>query len=187
MKKSVVLLFALFIGFGGVQSQDIEVGFFGGVSYYVGDINPGIHYMQSKSAYGILARYNMNTRMAVKVNFYHGKIAGDDALSNAMENRNLSFESSINEMSAVFEFNFLPYFTGSKRTYFTPYIFGGASVFTYNPKAGNVILRDIGTEGQNEGYEGRKPYSKVSFAIPFGIGCKYSLTKKLGLSLEWGL
>ncbi|MCF8299072.1 MAG: DUF6089 family protein [Saprospiraceae bacterium] len=187
MKKIVIILFVLFLGFGNVQSQDIEVGFFGGVSYYVGDINPGMPFVQSKSAYGVLARYNLNTRMALKFNYYRGKIAGDDAITNAVEDRDLAFESSINDFSAIFEFHFLPYFIGSKRSYFTPYIFGGASMFTYNPKLGDIVLRDMGTEGQNQAYNDRKPYSKVSFAIPFGIGFKYSLTKKIGLGIEWGL
>ena len=187
MKKIIISIFVLLLGFGSLQSQDIEIGFFGGVSYYLGDINPGLHYSQSKSAYGVLARYNMNTRMAVKLSLYRGKIAGDDAVTTAVDGRDLKFESVVNDLSAIFEFNFLPYFTGSRKSYFTPYIFGGASVFTYNPKVGDVSLRDIGTEGQNEGYIGRKPYSKVSFAIPFGFGFKYSITKKLGLAVEWGL
>lgn len=175
------------LGFGNLKSQDIEVGFFGGVSYYVGDINPGMPFVQSKPAYGALVRYNMNTRMALKLNYYRGKIAGDDAISNAVEDRGLAFESSINDFSAIFEFHFLPYFTGSRKSYFTPYLFGGASLFTYNPKHGDVILRDMGTEGQNEGFNDRKPYSKVSFAVPFGIGIKYGITKKLGFAFEWGL
>jgi len=187
MKKIIILFFVLFLGFGNLQSQDIEVGFFGGVSYYVGDINPGMPFVQSKPAYGALVRYNMNTRMALKLNYYRGKIAGDDAISNAVEDRGLAFESSINDFSAIFEFHFLPYFTGSRKSYFTPYLFGGASLFTYNPKHGDLILRDMGTEGQNEGFNDRKPYSKVSFAVPFGIGIKYGITKKLGFAFEWGL
>ena len=184
MKKFIISIFILLFCFGSLQSQDFEVGFFGGGSYYLGDINPGLHYWQTKPAYGMLTRYNMNTRMAVKLSFYRGDIAGDDAVTKAVDGRELKFESVINDLSAIFEFNFLPYFTGSHKSYFTPYIFVGASGFTYNPKVGNVSLRDLGTEGQKAD---SSEYSKVAFAIPFGFGFKYSITKKLGIAVEWGL
>ncbi|MCD4773964.1 MAG: DUF6089 family protein [Bacteroidales bacterium] len=187
MKKFIISIFVLLFGFQGLQSQDFEVGLFGGASYYLGDINPGLHYSQTKPAFGMLARYNMNTRMALKLSLYRGNIAGDDVITKAVEGRDLMFKSVINDISAIFEFNFFPYFTGSQRNYFTPYIFAGVSGFTYNPKVGDISLRDAGTEGQNEGYDGRKPYSKISFAVPFGFGFKYSITKKLGLAFEWGL
>jgi len=48
-------------------------------------------------------------------------------------------------------------------------------------------LRDLGTEGQNEGFDGRSPYKTSQLAIPFGFGFKYSLSKRLAFALEWGL
>ena len=35
----------------------------------------------------------------------------------------------------MFEFNFLPYIHGSRDYFFTPYLFAGFSVFSFNPKA----------------------------------------------------
>jgi hypothetical protein len=45
-----------------VLGQTGEVGFFGGVSYYIGDLNPAKHFLSSKPAYGVVARVNLNPR-----------------------------------------------------------------------------------------------------------------------------
>jgi hypothetical protein len=50
-----------------------------------------------------------------------------------------------------------------------------------------VKLRDIGTEGQNAGFDGRKPYKLYSFSVPFGVGVKFSLNSRFSVSGEWGL
>lgn len=186
--KSLLLSVAFVFAFClSAISQQIEAGVFLGGSYYLGDINPGVPFMQTKFAYGALARYNFNTRVAARLSVFEGKVTGDDLKAKRVENRDLSFESKITDITAQMEFNFLPYFTGSSRNYVSTYIFGGASVFFFNPKANGVALRDIGTEGQLIGYEGRKQYAKVGFAIPFGVGLKYSLTKKIGIAIEWGM
>ena len=99
----------------------------------------------------------------------------------------VSFTSKITEFSGVIEFNFLPYETGSKKHRYTPYIFAGIGIFFFQPKLGEYNLKDYGTEGQNIGYDGRSPYKVFSFAIPFGIGFKYSLNKRLGFAFEWGM
>ena len=175
-----------------VEAQTLEVGASGGVSYYIGDINPAIPYNQSKIAYGALARYNFNKRWAVRFAYTRGKLVGDDLKTNAVEDRDLNFKSNINDFSLVGEFNFWDYFTGSRKNYFTPYIFGGIGFFTFKPFNFNGDnLQAWGTEGQNQNaelqYEGRALYKLWGISIPFGFGFKYSLTKRLGLSLEWGM
>lgn len=176
------------MGFGlRTEAQEFEVGLFAGGSYYNGDINPGIPFIQTNAAYGGLIRYNFNQRTAARLSVFRGILEGDDAVSKFNEARGLNFISNITDISAVFEFNFLPYFTGSKRNYISTYIFGGASVFFFNPKSNGVELRNIGTEGQVAGFDGRKKYSKTGFSIPFGVGVKYSLTSKIGLGFEWGM
>ncbi len=187
MKRLIILTFAVVSLCYSASSQEAEAGVFLGGSYYLGDINPGIPFMQTSFAYGALMRYNLNTRLAARLSFFRGKISGDDNLAKVNTVRDLKFESNISDITAQFEFNFLPYFTGSTRNYMSTYIFGGISMFFFNPKSNGVALRDIGTEGQLVGFDGRKKYSKVGIAIPFGLGFKYSLTKKLAVGLEWGM
>lgn len=170
-----------------MKGQTLEVGFFGGLSYYMGDLNPAYHFLQPKPSYGVLARYNAGTRWVFKISGYRGKVVGSDAMSNTNMNRALSFESVITDISATAEFNFFDYFTGSKRNNWSPYIFGGLGYFTFNPKANGVELSSLGTEGQNVGFAGRSPYSKWSIAVPFGVGFKFSLNSRISAAVEWGL
>ena len=140
------LFFVLLMVAAPGYSQTLEVGLFGGDSYYIGDLNPGTHFKNVQLAYGVLARYNIDTRWSVKINGYRGKIKGNSSSTNFLPDRNLSFESSIFDISAVAEFNFLNYFTGSHKDFISPYIYGGISVFFYDPMANGLSLRDLGTE-----------------------------------------
>jgi hypothetical protein len=119
----------------------------------------------------------------------YGKISGDDAYGSTayQRDRNLSFESTILELSPQVEFNFFPYETGRSDYAFTPYLFTGISVFTFNPKAylGNdlVELQPLGTEGQ--GINGTKKYKRTALAIPIGGGFKFNVGS-FGVGIEVG-
>lgn len=169
------------------KAQDLEVGLFGGGAYYLGDINPGKQFSEVQPAFGLIARYNANTRWTYRVSITTAEVTAQDAVVKFNEARGLAFKTKINDFAAIAEFNFFDYFTGSKRDYVTPYIFGGISIFHFTPRAidsTGADLHAIGTEGQYlEG--GPKIYNKVSFSIPFGIGVKYSLGKRVGLAVEW--
>ncbi len=181
-------VFHLFLGGPGASAQDIEVGLTGGGCYYLGDLNPGKHFMNTQLAYGVLVRYNIDNRWSVKLSAMRGTVKGDAAQSTFLPDRQLTFSSYVMDISAVGEFNFFPYFTGSKRNWVTPYVYGGFGIFFFNPiSADGSELKNLGTEGQNVGYNGRKPYSTVSFGFPFGIGVKMSLARKLGLQIYWEL
>jgi hypothetical protein len=184
MRKALFILILLAAS-GSVSGQTMEVGAFGGVSYYNGELNPSIPFSQPKLTYGGLVRYNQGTRWAFKLNGYYGKVTGSDAKSNTNENRQLDFESNVFDIALTAEFNFFDYFTGSKRNNWSPFIFGGIGFFTFNPKSNGVELRTIGTEGQNVGFAGRSPYSRFSFSIPFGIGFKFSLNSRISAAFEW--
>lgn len=186
--KKITLIIIMIIGAFGLHAQKtLEVGLLGGGTYYIGDLNPGTPFLLTKPAYGVVARLNLDSRWTVKLSGLMGAIEGDDNVSNAMKNRELKFESKITDISAIVEFNFFNYVTGSTRNFLTPYIFGGVGVLLFNPEANGVALRDLGTEGQNVGFDDRSEYKTTQIVFPFGIGFKYSLNKKLGVALEWGI
>ena len=187
MKKITLIIIMVAASFGMKAQKTMEVGLFGGGSYYIGDLNPAMHFLLTKPAYGAVARVNLDPRWTIKLSGQRGKIAGDDAVSKAVEGRELKFESDITDISLVVEFNFFNYITGSTRNFIAPYIFGGLGYTFFNPKADGIALRDLGTEGQNESFDGRSRYQTSTIAIPFGIGFKYSLNKRLGFAFEWGL
>lgn len=186
MKK--YLLIPVFTLIGVVTwAQTAEVGLIGGITYYLGDINPGIHFLASRPAYGGVARVNLNSRWTVKAEVVRGEIRGNDARGTTNDKRGLGFESKITDVGASAEFNFFDYTTGSRKNILTPYIFGGVGMVFYNPEYNGIDLRSLGTEGQNAGFDGRSPYGKVTFTIPFGLGIKYSINRRLGLTAEWGM
>lgn len=140
-------------------------------------------------AFGAFYRHNWDRRWSWKLELNYGKISGDDAYAKtAYEvDRNLHFESNILELSPQIEFNFLPYETGRPDYPFTPYIFTGISIFTFNPKAyfGDdlIELQPLGTEGQ--GINGTKKYKRTAIAIPIGGGLKFNVGR-FGVGIEVG-
>ncbi len=191
MKRFSVLIF-LFAGLSAFAQRYGEIGISIGGMYYLGDLNPGKQFLMTQPAFGGFVRHNFNERTAIRAGFTYGSVKGDDAVSGIDLRRNLNFQSSLTDISATFEFNFFNYFIGSQRYYLTPYMYGGVSAFLFNPK-GNVNgelteLRNLGTEGQGSAeYPWMKQYSKFGFAIPFGIGIKYSLGSFVGLSVDWSM
>jgi hypothetical protein len=170
------------------SSQTLELGVFGGGSYYIGDMNTALPFVKTNLAYGALARYNVNNRWSFKFGYNRGEVKGDDTQNAFINGNGLNFQTKVNDFSLVAEFNFFDYFTGSKKSYFTPYLFAGIGFFTFNPKSyEGVVLQPLGTEGQNEGFAERSPYKKFGVSFPFGIGFKYSLSERIGLGLEWGM
>ena len=170
------------------QPKTLEIGGAVGGVYYIGELNPALPFNQTQLAYGALARLNLNYRWTMKLSYTRGNIKGNDLTTQAVEGRDLNFKTKINDYSLVMEFNFWPYFTGSKRNYMTPFLFAGATYFTFKTADLNgVLLQPQGTEGQNIGFDGRSPYNQFGVAFPFGIGFKYSIGKRIGLALEWGM
>jgi len=193
-KKLLIGLLSFFLAYG-LNAQDFyrsEIGVFLGGSYYVGDLNPSKHFLKTKFAGGLVYRYNITPRWALKVNALLGGLEASDAVSKANVERNLSFKSYIFEFSPQIEFNFLQYITGDKKHFISPYIFVGVSLFNFNPKAeldGTWYpLQSLGTEGQGTTIpDTKKPYDLTTVAIPFGLGLKISPHKSISLGLEWGI
>ena len=195
MKRLLLLVIFPILFNGALKAQEFyrnELGIFGGGSYYIGDLNPSKHFLQTKFACGIVYRYNITPRWALKINALYGGLEASDARSKANVNRNLSFKSYIFEFSPQIEFNFLKYLLGDKKHFISPYIFVGASIFNFNPKAqygGSwYSLQPLGTEGQGTTIEGaKKTYALTTIAIPFGLGVKIAPFKFLSIGLEWGI
>jgi hypothetical protein len=176
-----------------VKAQYSEIGPFGTASFYFGELNRETPFRNSHLGGGLVYRYNFNYRWSFKVNALYGKISGDDAQSPYLYERyrNLSFSSPIYEGAAEMEFNFFPYEIGNKKMPFSPYMFGGLSLFHFNPKTiyqgEEVELKKYGTEGQGTSAAQGRKYARTQMAIPFGFGFKVNLIGNWGLALEWGL
>ncbi len=157
---SIVTVFGLLLT--EAKGQSLEVGISGGGSYMLNDSVRAAPFKNGGYSVGVLGRYNFNSRWAVRFSYNYNKIN-----FNRQGEYNGIYTAVINDISMIAEFNFLDYVTGSKYYTFSPYLFGGVSGFVYN----NSVADSVSFSG----------------ALTFGAGIKYSLTKKVGMGVEWGM
>lgn len=165
--------------------QTIEVGPHYGASSYIGELNTWRNLDQWKWKelnqfgydWGVLARYNYDSRWSFRFDYTRGNIRARDSIAAWRPEALLNFQSTVNDFSLLVEFNFFDYYTGHVTNVISPYIFGGISAFTYDTKAytQNVTIDTIS-------YSLQKGFS---LSIPFGVGCKMSLTNHLAATVEW--
>ncbi len=164
---SAVLVLCGMVGAGAQELEyKMELGGMAGGSFYMGDANYSSLYKNTGIAAGVMGRYNINPRQALKFNIACGKISG-----NAKEQKNKfpeiegqkwEFDNSVWDIGCQYELHFWAYGTGkgykgTKRL--TPYIqmgLGatcGSDVFTLN--------------------------------VPLGVGVKYKLRERLNVGIDW--
>lgn len=193
MKYLVIFLFCLP---GSLIGQHFEAGLLVGGSNYLGELaanSSQIYLKETNIAAGAFAKYNINHLVALRLGFNYTTISGADRNSGntAIIDRNLNFKSDIYEVALIGEFNILGYEPYNYTATFSPYLFGGIALFQFNPQGelnGQLYdLQPLGTEGQNlTAFPERTPYKLAQFAIPFGVGFKYTLTETLNLGVEIG-
>ncbi|MBR5663598.1 MAG: hypothetical protein IKX01_02560 [Bacteroidales bacterium] len=189
----IVLAIGQFLAPMTARAQVMEVGGSVGLSYYMGDINPNKPFVQSDLGWGALVRYYDGTRWAFRLTYSNLNLKNSDKASGYRPERGLSFNTKVHDIALIAEFNFFDYFTGSKRNGLSPYLFGGISVLHFNPKADDGkelynVLTDVSgfsDEGGNDISDGDAKYSRYAVSIPFGVGVKYSVSRRIGMALEW--
>lgn len=201
MRKYLALL--LFASISNVSSaqKSVDAGIMLGFSNYSGDLVES-PFENFHFAGGLVGRYNLNDHFSLKGNAFYGTISGADSMSNkqSMKDRNLSFKSGLFEFAVLIEWNLWAFdpIGSDGRKAFTPFLFAGAAVYKYNPRAyyidtastfqGWVELQPIGTEGQGTTqFQERKKYNLTQFSIPFGAGFKVRLHRGWTLAFEYGM
>jgi Domain of unknown function (DUF6089) len=189
--------------------QYSTVGFGLGTSSYMGELAP---YRSPVRTVFKMMRWNVNANytrhftpnLAARLGFTWARMAGDDEFYNRGGKpfpdfyvRNLHFRNDVKELSVVGIYKFRgDGRSPNRRVAFTPYVFGGIAVLAHNPKAKTprspeydnnwVALQPLGTEGQGQpGYA--KPYSLVTFAIPFGLGFTWRINNQWNVGFEGGV
>lgn len=173
-------------------TQEGEIGLSLGAAHYFGDLNTTAKVNRAKLAFGVFFRKQFGNYIAVRVGGQFAQLGYADKYYSDNEfqrRRNLSFNSNVWELALQGDFNFFKYVPGSYDHRFTPYVTIGASIFSYDPYAylgsQKYFLRPLGTEGQGSAaYPDRKPYSSMAFAIPFGVGVKYSVNERINVGFE---
>lgn len=196
MKKLLIAILVLSFPFAS-SAQFWEGGMYGGVAYYNGDMSSrAIEYHDMQPTIGAFLRYNVRDELTFRFSGGWGRVAHDMANTNPNYQHyetfllhNLSFRTDIVEVGAMAEWNILGFDPYNLRKTFTPYLFAGIAGFYFNPKANYnnewVALQPLGTEGQGmEGFANK--YSRISVAIPVGIGLKFSINDLWNIGLDWG-
>ena len=198
--NTVLLIITLLVfNFASTAQQfkpNTEVGLILGASYYLGDLNT-THFNQSSATAGLVIRKNIDKRFVYKAEVMYLNLKSDERQSSdtIALNRGLHFRSPIYELSGQIEFNFLPYQSGNPLYTWTPFVYTGISIFSFNPQAENingewVDLQELGTEGQGTTTEfngnTRSKYSLIQFAIPIGGGLKIAVNENFNIVLEYG-
>lgn len=197
MRITTITFFLLFavLSFGQQQNNKSrsELGFLLGGSYYLGDLNQFVPFKNTHLAGGLIYRYNVHSRLAIRTTFNYGKVSGDDSDSKIDQHRerNLNFESSIWELASGVEFNYYPFQIGHNRYRGTAYLFAQLAGFRMNPKTdfnGDMVeLQELGTEGQGTSLSSKRQYSKYQLAVPLGVGARISLGSSASLGIEFGI
>ncbi len=194
----------------------LSLGFSADALNYFGDVTPksGIASTDislTRPAFSIYGTYRYSPNLSFRGSLSWGRLAGDDFESASTTDevdkfryiRNLSFRNDIKELAAVAIWDIFPnHGTFLNRVNFTPYVFGGIAVFHHNPKAKApdfdiwgtplpeagtwVALRELGTEGQLSEHYNVKQYSVIQPSIPFGVGIRAKLQKRLDFEFEIG-
>lgn len=170
MRKVLITIAILICSLCSVQAQEYryELGVGAGMSGYLGDVNKSNFLKHPGFSGGLLFRYLPNTRWAVKVNAYGGRISGNSAdyKMNFPEGMSYSFKSTLVDVGAQIEFNFLNYGIGAsylKLKRISPYLTLGVG--------GTMAIM----QGQNS----------FSVNLPMGVGVKYKVKERLNLGLEF--
>lgn len=153
-----------------VAQEDYRFDIGGGVGMtgYLGDANTANLFQHPSWDAELLLRYIANPRWAFKTNLYVGQLSGNSAdMTNVFpESRTFKFSSTFYELGEMVEFNFFNYGMGEsyrKLKRISPYITAGLGFLVW----------------QVDGKSG------FSVNIPFGVGVKYKLSKRVNLGFEF--
>jgi opacity protein-like surface antigen len=171
MKRLRLYMFTIaFIAPGLSMAQpNANIGVFAGTSYYMGDINPNRHFYRPSFSYGLLYRYNINTRYAIRANAYVADLSGSDLDFPGRLNPDrpftpASFQTSLFEIGLQLEYNFLPFTPNVGNWEYTPYIATGI--------AGSLVM-------------GSNVNASNTLSVPLGLGVKLNLTPRISTGAEW--
>ncbi len=179
MKRYLILL--LFACATSISySQIHEVGFFAGGTNYIGDIGSTNYINPNQFGAGLIYKYNLNPRIALRGTLLSLPIQGDDANSgnDYRENRNpapISFSNTVYEIAVGAEINFFDYDISEHDSSFTPYILVQVAAINYKTvtafNSNNDAIYD----------------NKASYSIPLGIGVKGRLSDHMAYAIESGI
>lgn len=158
------------------QAQINELGVVFGGTNAISDIGSTHYINPNKLGLGFQYRWNRSPRHSWRLNYSNITIAGSDKNSDMpmRKTRNYDFSNNLHEFSAGLEFNFFEFDLHNDWFSFTPYVYLGIATFSYKDSA------------FYENIQKKSDENKYNAAIPFAVGLKTQIQKRLVLSSEIG-
>ncbi len=182
MKRLFVLFLFGFLALKMFAQPSVDIGFFGGVGTYLGDLKDVDFKKSINPAYGGFVRYNFNPRYGLRFNVINGTIGAEGKFDGNQWN----FNKNVMDISLNFEWNYMKYIVGEKETRWSTFLFGGIGLQMYDYKFRQAELAALVDPTYFE-MAHHNPGSVVAPTIPFGLGFKFNLSKRVGIALEGGL
>ncbi len=185
MLRFIACILFVFISFN-LKAQTWELGGAVGGAGYIGDLNQLNPAKVSGIAVSAFVKRNFDGYLSAKLNYAFGIISAADSNSSSaqLRARNLSFTTTLFEVSVIGEFNFMKYIPDVSKSIFTPYIYLGVGALNYYPSTvyngQKYGVRGYETEGES------KPYPVTALTIPYGVGVKYNVLGKWTIAADIG-
>jgi len=175
-----------------INVPKFQFGVGAGAFIYQGDLTPSSigSYKTLKPVISLFAAKLFSPSFSLRANFAFGALKGDDAKYNNPEyrqQRNFNFRTPVAEISGIAEWNVLGRNYNSKG--FSPYLFGGigysflkikrdwSNLNTSYFSAESALLTGLAEDAQHS-------LPKGLLVFPVGIGARYYLSDKIGISAE---
>ena len=179
MKQIFIVFLIGFMAFEALGQHSVDVGIFGGAGTYFGDMTKTEKSIDP--AYGAFMRYNFNPRYALRFNVLNGSIGSEGEF----ESQPWNFNKNVTDISLQFEFNFFKYIVGDKETPYSTYLFAGVGMQYYDYNMDSILLAPlVDLSYFKNNYKSGQVFAPT---IPFGLGFKFNVSKRIGLGLEAGL
>lgn len=164
-----------------LKAQIHELGVFLGGSNTIGDIGSDLPVYANSAAYGLVYKWNITRRYAIRANFMSSTLKSYDtqaARDISRFNRFFTVDNQLLEFSAGFEVNFFDFNLHDDDKEFSPYLFVGGGYFQHQL----FTINEASIAPEVTKYD-----SEVNFSIPVIVGVKASLSPLFVLSLETGI
>lgn len=167
-----VVCVAMVCSMTSVAQDKLELGLFLGGAYYIGDLNPSQHFLNTRPAAGLVVRYAFTDRLAAKLNAIGAGLKGSypEGGNVYVGQGDYDFDRIIADIGLTGEFNFMCYDHKffKKQSRFTPYLTAGLVATCY--------------ESYKDDSDGKQ---RIVLSLPFGMGVKYKVTQWLRVGFEW--
>ncbi len=183
MNPKIALLSWLLVGSSFLSAQFLEIGGFGGVAQYQGDLaEQHIEMGETLLSKGLFVRIGLGDQFSLRPSYYNGTISGDDANSPKLWNRGWKFSAVINEIGTLLEWNpfgLRSYTIGGRfKNHFTPIAFVGLA---YAHVDATLIIPEedqplFPESGDTDNF----------LAVPIGGGFRFDITQYTTFGMEFG-